>query len=520
MAGAQPKILKNTQEFVIPQDPRLAKLVPVRNISLHGVSSIAIPHTVESTRLARNFGYPVPAPILSQYSWPTDPTPFETQKITAALLTMNRRAYVLSEMGTGKTRAVLYACDYMMHCGFIKKVLVCAPLSTLVQVWDKEIFRYFMHRSTVVLHAPNRKKRLLRLQKHSDADFHIINHNGLENITAELVAQDYDVVVIDEGSVFRNPSTKLWAAAKEVLRTRPYAWLLTGSPAPNEPPDAWGQAKLLTPATATAYKGTFKRRTMTKVSMFRWVAKADANDHVYAMLQPAVRFQRDDCVELPETTYKTIDVPLSRQVKDVYSKMMAQLSLRFQQGSVTAANEGVLYTKLLQISCGWVYTSDKQIVSLDNKPRVRELLDIFSQSAGKVICFVGYRHAAEQLYTQLRSTISCALVHGGIQGQQRNVIFNVFQDGEDKQLLIAHPQCMAHGLTLTAANTIVWFTPVTSLEIYEQANARITRPGQKAKTLIIHLTGSSIDRKIYSRLRHRSKLQGALLELFTSDINK
>jgi len=99
----------------------------------------------------------------------------------------------------------------------------------------------------------------------------------------------------------------------------------------------------------------------------------------------------------------------------------------------------------------------------------------------------------------------------------RNEIFNTFQDSPEKQLLIAHPQCMAHGLTLTAANTIVWFTPTTSLEIYEQANARITRPGQSHKTLVIHLTGTAIERKLYSRLRQKARLQGALLDMFNDN---
>lgn len=515
--AAQPVVVKTSKEFLIPPDEGLSALVPGRMVDFRGQRVMAYPHNTETTRLARNMGYKVPAPVLSQYEWPSDPPPFSTQKTTAALLTMQARAYVLSEMGTGKTRAALYACDHMFKENQIEKVLVVAPLSTLTQVWDKEIFRYFMHLSTVILHHPVRKKRLALLRDNAAAKIHIINHDGLKMMRQQLIDQKYDVVIIDEVATFRNASTELWKAARSVIRNTPYVWGLTGSPTPNEPPDAWGLAKLLTPNRATPYKKEFIRRTMTQITEFRWVPKPDANDHVYAMLQPAVRFKRDDCVELPETTYKDIEVTPSKQVKDTYDNMVKKLKLAFQEGTVTAANEGVLFSKLLQISCGWVYTQDKGVVRLDNKSRVQELIDIYEQAAGKVICFTNFKHSTEELYARVLKKTNAAIVHGGTPMGYRNDIFNTFQDSPEKQLLIAHPQCMAHGLTLTAANTIVWFTPTTSLEIYEQANARITRPGQEHKTLVIHLTGTAIERKLYSRLRQKARLQGALLDMFNDN---
>ncbi len=515
--AAQPVVVKTSKEFLIPPDEGLSALVPGRMVDFRGQRVMAYPHNTETTRLARNMGYKVPAPVLSQYEWPSDPPPFSTQKTTAALLTMQARAYVLSEMGTGKTRAALYACDHMFKENQIEKVLVVAPLSTLTQVWDKEIFRYFMHLSTVILHHPVRKKRLALLRDNAAAKIHIINHDGLKMMRQQLIDQKYDVVIIDEVATFRNASTELWKAARSVIRNTPYVWGLTGSPTPNEPPDAWGLAKLLTPNRATPYKKEFIRRTMTQITEFRWVPKPDANDQVYAMLQPAVRFKRDDCVELPETTYKDIEVTPSKQVKDTYDNMVKKLKLAFQEGTVTAANEGVLFSKLLQISCGWVYTQDKGVVRLDNKNRVQELIDIYEQAAGKVICFTNFKHSTEELYARVLKKTNAAIVHGGTPMGYRNDIFNTFQDSPEKQLLIAHPQCMAHGLTLTAANTIVWFTPTTSLEIYEQANARITRPGQEHKTLVIHLTGTAIERKLYSRLRQKARLQGALLDMFNDN---
>jgi SNF2 family DNA or RNA helicase len=515
-----PVIVKSSKEFVIPNDERLAALVPHRGLLFRDTPSMAFPHTVETTRLARNMGHRVPAPILSQYDWDKhDPAPFETQKTTAALLTMNARGYVLSEMGTGKTRAALYACDHMFETREIKRVLVVAPLSTLTQVWDKEIFRYFTHLSTAVIWHQHRKKRIALFEKAMSDGTQILitNHDGVKMLTRALADAKFDVIIVDEVATFRNTQTALWRDMRLVCKNVPYVWGMTGSPMPNEPPDAWGLAKLLTPRRATRYKKEFKRKTMFQVSEFRWVPRPDANDHVYDMLQPAVRFKRDDCVELPEVQYKTIELPPSKQVKDTYENMVKKLKLAFQEGTVTAANEGVLFSKLLQIACGWVYTQDKGIVRLDNNRRVQELLDIYEQAAGKVICFTNFKHSTEELYARVAKKIKCDVVHGGVPIRHRDPIFNNFQDRESKSMLIAHPQCMAHGLTLTAANTIVWFTPTTSLEIYEQANARITRPGQDKKSLIIHLTGLPIESRIYTRLRQKARLQGALLDMFNDN---
>jgi len=514
VAIARPVISKRSKEFVIPPDSALANLIPSRDVLFRGAIHMAFPHTTETTRLARNLGHPVPAPVLSQYAWPSTPPPFETQKTTAALLTMNARAYVLSEMGTGKTRAALYACDHMFLNNEITKVLVVAPLSTLTQVWDREIYQYFPHLTTQILHG-TKTKRQNALKKH--AHVYIINHDGLGVIRSELMAMDFDVVIIDEVAAFRNKSTTKWKNMKAVLTDVKYAWGMTGSPTPNEPPDAWGLAQLLTPNRAPKAKREFVRKTMTQITQFKWIAKVDANDYVYDMLQPAVRFRRDDCMELPETSYKTIKIPPSKQLRETYDNMIKKLRLAFQEGQVTAANEGVLFSKLLQISSGWVYTQTKGVVALDNKARIQELLDIYEQSAGKVICFTNFKHSTVELYNRVRKKIPCAVVHGGVAKKFRDEIFGSFQNSSEKSMIIAHPQCMAHGLTLTSANTIVWFTPTTSLEIYEQANARITRPGQTKKSLIAHLTGTPIEGKIYTRLRQKASVQGALLDMFNDN---
>lgn len=512
-------VSKHEQRMFLPNDDRVKGLIPHDwEVAGRKGDMISVPHTVEVSRLCRNLGYSVPAPITHWYEWHSDPEPFRIQKITAALMTMNPRAYVLNEMGTGKTRSAMYAIDYLIKEKVIENVLIVAPLSTLSPVWDREIFQYFNHLKATVLHG-SRAQRIKNLRERNHV--YIINHDGVATILPELLEKRFDAILIDEVGAYRNKRTDRWEKMDKLARSGrgvKYLWGMTGSPTPNAPTDAWGLAKLITPERAPRWFKEFQRTTMTQVTQFKWIPKPNAIDDVYDMLQPAVRYRRDDCVELPEVSYQDIEIEASKQVDETYRKMIGQLRIAFEEGQITAANEGVLYNKLLQISCGWCYTQNKGVVKLDNQDRITEVRNIIDDSLGKVIVFANFTHAAEGLFEKLqKAKYKCELVTGGTSKQERDRIFAAFQNDDEPRVIVAHPQCMSHGLTLTEASTIVWFTPTTSLEIYEQANARITRPGQTHKALILHLTSTALERKLYNRLRAKAKIQGALLELFNDN---
>ena len=487
--------------------------MPYRTAKVKGQVYDAYPHSTDATRLARNIGYIVPAPVFVRYNWAAT-NAFHTQKISAALLTMNRRAYVLNEMGTGKTRAALYAIDWMLTQNEIQKVLVVAPLSTLENVWALEIMKYFPHLTSSTLYAYSRAARLKRLN--TKADIYIVNHHGVKTILDDLIKLRPDVILIDEIATFRNAQTDLWKSMNQLCPQAPYVWGMTGSPTPDAPTDAYGQVKLLTPTRVPKYFKAFKRDTMVQVSQFRWIPKPDATDKIHEVMQPAVRFKRDDVVELPPVSYAYRKVESSKRQGDTYKELMQKLVLAFNEGKIKASNEGVLFSKLLQIASGWVYTSDKKIVDLNPNKRLDELKQVIDESIGKVIVFADFVHTAENVAKWLSDKrYSVAMVSGKVPAHARNKTFGDFQNLDSPRVLVAHPKCMAHGLTLTAASTIVWYTPTTSLETYEQACARITRPGQTNKQLIVHLTGTSIESKVYRRLREKASIQGALLDLFT-----
>ncbi len=506
------KISNKHQAVLIREDPRVGNIIPhVRKLNKNGNVFYLVPHKPSEAKLLTNLGYKVPPPIVTHYDW-QGTTPFASQKETAAMLTTNHKAFVLNGLGTGKTRATLFAVDYLKSVGEINKVLVVAPLSTLTCVWEKEVFEVFPELTTKLLYG-TKAQRVKALNE--DADIYIINHDGVKVLLKEIIAsKKFDLVIIDEIASFRNARTNRWKALNTIVRDCRWAWGLTGTPTPNAPTDAWAQCRLLVPEKVTKYFKAFQQETMRQVSQFRWVPKNDANDTVYKAMQPAVRFTIDECVDLPETIYSTREAEMSKDQAAAYKDMMNEFHAEFAAKEITAANEGVKINKLLQIAGGYVYSNDRSVVSIDISDRLKTLKEIIEECNEKVIVFAPFVHIVTALYKELASYTSVEVVYGDTKKGDRDNIFTAFQNAPNPKVLLAHPQCMSHGLTLTVASTIVWFSPILSLEIYEQANGRIARPGQKNITNIIHIEGSPIEKRVYSRLRSRSKMQGILLDLF------
>lgn len=448
------------------------------------------------------------------YDW-LGKQPWAIQRTTTALLAKSPRAYVLNEFGTGKTRSVIWAADYLKRNHNIGPVLVTAPLSTLVPVWETELFRLDVKARVQILHG-SKQDRLDRLA--TPADWYIINHHGLDLIGDALEFKGFAVFVIDELAVLRNSRTRWWRAARRIIDNGNvrYVWGLTGSPTPKAPTDAWAQIKLLTPGNTTRTFTRFRDLTMNQITQFRWVRKPTAVSLIHQQMQPAVRFTLNDVTELPKTIYRRYNIELEPLAAKAYKLMLDKLRMQTNNGeTITAANEGILQSKLLQVSCGFIYTDTKGILRLPVQPRLDALLNIIESTDRKFIVFVPFVHALEGVAAHLlKADEDIVVVHGGTPVGLRNKIFRSFQETDSPRGIVAHPGCMAHGLTLTAANTIIWYSPTNSFETYEQANARIVRPGQTSKTLIAHLVGTSVERAVYQRLQDRKSFQGLLLGLF------
>jgi SNF2 family DNA or RNA helicase len=508
-------VTRDGAHVVVPWHSGLASLVPhARSLDWQGDRLLVMPNRPDEARIARNLGIAVPAPILTRYDW-CHSQPWDIQRVTAALLTESPRCYVLSSMGTGKTRAVLYAADYLLKSGGARRMLVVAPLSTLTPVWEREAFQLMLKYRVTVLYGL-RDKRLKLLG--DNAELCIINHHGVRVIGQELAAAGFDIVVLDELATYRNKSTELWKSAAMVVNApaTKFVWGLTGSPTPNAPTDAWAQVRLLTPSAVPRTMAAFQDQTMRRISTFRWIPRPEANQMVHAAMSPSVRYTREDVMELPECMVVDRDAPLDADARKAYKLLYDKARMITQQGdSITAVNEGVLLSKLLQVSCGYLYTDSKTVYAMPATGRLKALDTTIGETDHKVLVMVPFLHALTGVASYLRDQgHDIAVVHGGTGRTARDKIFTQFQSQPSPRIIVAHPQTLAHGLTLTEANTIIWYSPTNSLEIYEQSNARINRPGQKHKTLIVHLVGTAVERATYTRLRTKQRMQNCLLSLF------
>lgn len=472
-------------------------------------NSLLIYHGMVEYHLLKHLGIKVPHPMATYYDW-AGGKPFHIQVKTCLLMTASPRCYVLNDMGTGKTKAALWSWDYLNINKYAKKALVVAPLSTLRFVWGREIFATLPERKVVFLHG-SKEQRLKLLA--SDADIYVINHDGVKVIFPELLARtDIDTLILDELAVYRNNSDRSKLMRKLAERFT-YVWGMTGRPMPNKPTDVWAQCKIVTPPTVPKYFNQVRDLLMTKVSQYVYVPKEDAVERAFAMMQPQVRFALDDVVELPPCISRTIDVDLSPEQFDTYKKLTTLFHAMVQEKKITALNAGAAMNKLLQVALGWVYTSSPEFVRIPNQPRVDALLDLVGSAAHKTIVFVPYRHALAGLSKIFHDKeISHAVVHGEVKDRDR--IFNLFQNTSMYDTLLCHPECVAHGLTLTAADTTIWVSPTASLDIYEQANARIRRVGQMHKQQFLHLQATPVERKLYALLQRKQKTQDQLLSMF------
>jgi SNF2 family DNA or RNA helicase len=504
---------------VLPYDQRVRDIIPHTRIIKHNDKPyLLVPHNDVETKLLRNLGYQTPAPIVSQYDW-CNVKPFTAQVGTADLLVSNRRAYVLNSMGTGKTLAALFAADYLMQRGDIRKALIVAPLSTLTTVWEREVFARMPHRSINVLHGIKQRRRDMLA---ADADFYVINHDGAFTIRHELLNKaGLDLIIIDELAAFRTPGTRRWKVLEQLLHNRKYVWGMTGSPTPNAPTDAWAQCRLITPTTVPKYFKQFRDQTMLQVTQFRWTPKRESKAVVHAAMQPAVRYTIDQCVDIPATTYSERQVALSAEQARAYTQMRTEMRTDFDPAApITAANAGVQLSKLLQISCGFAYDRDRKAHDLPMHAKLQELETIVEEADAKTIVFVPFKYAVQTVSAELRKKYTVEVITGDTPKSERDRIFAAFQHSSDPHVLVAHPRVAAHGLTLTAANVIVWFSPTTSAEDYEQANARIPRPGQKLHTHIIHLQSSKAEARLYNALQKKLDLQGELLKLYKEIVGR
>lgn len=808
---------------------RITQVIPKSKVisEADGIYEVLVHWDLEEVHVLRNLGIKnVPSPIIGKYNWPGLYKPFEHQLQTAAFLTMHRRAYCLNEMGTGKSCSALWAADYLMSKGLVQRVLVVCPLSIMDSAWRADAFKSVMHRTVDIAYGTKDKRKKVIA---SDADIVIINYDGIEVVCEDIARGGFNLIIIDEYNHYKNAQSKRWKIMNGLIKHDTWLWGMTGSPASQSPLDAYGLAKLMNPASVPKFYGSFRDSVMIKLTQFKYIPKPGAEDEVFKILQPAIRFTKEECLDLPEMLYATREVPLTAQQAKYYKKLKEQMMIEAAGEEITTVNAAVNLNKLLQIACisyntpvltnnGWVpiqdvtkdhlvwdgvewvqqqgaiyrgtkpvvncwgvfmtedhkvltdtgwiealeinnvksgkkfnrakvwipssyskkrnihgqiqkgqmalpmrlrepsypresifeietqgntsklwmpswkrntphgkapclyklpqhdwalyeserqglsqlwgkrytrlrkmaarisillgrhvrfirqrfnirqnrrewpilegklpvgyaertseqytgkynvrypmrkndscsscryvqyktnnavqkikgrlastssaynptkqtqktfdilncgprnrfvvlgsngplivhncgsvYSDNKEVIEFDASNRLNALEEIIDESSHKVLVFANFRHGIEMIQNRLAASgYTVDVIHGGIPAGARTNIFQKFQTEPNPRVLVIQPQSASHGVTLTAANTIVWFGPVTSYETYVQANARVHRAGQKNSCMVIHLTGCPVEDKLYRALEQREKLQDSILSLYEEVMN-
>lgn len=516
------EIIEDKALLLRTRNPHKFNVIPKHKVvgEENGIYEIAVYWGLDEVRVLKNLGVKnVPSPITRRYTWAGRYKPMAHQIETSAFLTMNRRAFCFNDPGTGKTLSALWAADYLMNRGDVRRVLILCPLSIMHSAWMGDIGNSIIHRSAVVAHHAQSSRRIEMIQQ--KYEIVIANYDGL-NLIANEINNDgrFDLVIVDEANAYKNPSTRRWKALASIIKPETYLWMMTGTPASQSPVDAYGLARLVNPNGVPKFQTAWRDKVMNKITMFKWAPKPDAREKVFMALQPAIRYTKAQCLDLPPVITVTREVPMTPQQNKYYRLLKEQMLAQAAGETISAVNAGVVVSKLLQISCGAAYTDDREVVEFDAAPRLNVLGEILEETSRKVIIFALFRSSIETIVTHLtKQGYGVGQIHGDVTATKRGQIINDFQTTDNIRVLVLQPQATAHGITLTAADTVVFFGPLMSVEQYVQCIARADRKGQDSdKVTVVHIESSPIERKLFKAMNTKVNDSILLTDMFAEEM--
>lgn len=500
--------------FFAPDPFMIRALMPLSRLLPREDYNVAVKWSLDNVRVLRNLGFDAPMP--RDYDFPGKYKPMAHQLEMFDFYLAHPRCFNLSEPGTMKTKPTLWAADKLMQEGVIKRAAIISTLSTLQPVWEQEIFDTVFHRTWAEAHGSVEKRAKAMT---SDVDFFIFNHHGVvskEVWTAVHERKDINLVIVDEGSVFRQPGTDMYKALKSMLRKDQRVWWLTGGPCPNEPADAWAQCRIINPTAVPPFKGSFKREVQIEVAKYRWVPRPGAMRRVYQVMQPAIRFEKKDVIDLPPVVTINFQAKMSVEQTQKFKAMKNEMTAQFDGGSITAVNAADKIVKLRQILCGCIKNpANDDYITIDHKARFATLLEVVQTAVAKVIIIVPFKGIIRALETELkRANYTVGVVNGDVAANARKKIFTAFKTETDPHILLAHPKVMAHGLNLTEADLLVNYAPIYGNDDYSQVIERFNRAGQKNKMTIARIAAHPIEWDIYKSIDADGMTQQSIMNLY------
>jgi SNF2 family DNA or RNA helicase len=430
------------------------------------------------------------------------------QRRAVSFIKDQRRCGLFLDMGLGKTSSALTAVSDLRDEFAIHKVLIVAPLRVANSVWAQEAKKWaHLKHLRVSVCTGSQKARLVALQ--ADADVFVINRENIAWLVETLGAKwPFDMVIIDESSSFKNPSSQRFRAMRRVLPKTEYMVLLTGTPSPNGLLDLWSQIYLIDfgrtlGRTMTAYKQRFFEADFMG---YKFTPREGSASKIHSLISSSViHMSAEDYLDLPKRIDLIESVDLGREVVAKYEEFEETLLTELENGEeVEASTAAVLANKLLQFANGAMYTDANGNWSVIHTEKLDALAEIIEENPNEnLLVAYNYRFDLELLTARFPDAVVL---------DKKQETIDRWNRGEIKMLL-AHPASAGHGLNLQdGGSVIVWFGLTWSLELYQQFNARLHRQGQTKPVRILHVVAKkTIDERVLSVLSSKDATQKSLL---------
>lgn len=520
------------EQGLIAARMEVERAAPLRGVAVtavpngDGYETVVLPWTDESCRLLNNAG--MDAMIASPFFYEDHPkvegkyNAMTHQLITAAFMVLNPRGYILSDPRTGKTGSIILAMDYLQRMRYVTGAfLIVTTVTTIWSVWKESIERTLPHARVLVANGKTREQVLKQ-----PADFIITNYDSIRISSAAFIkAAENGLIgacVIDELTHVGNPSSQRHKAIDKLVNgcNMQYVIGATGSPG-NNPEAVFGMCRMInrTKLPCTTKRGWLERTT------FQWGPEPymrrlrdDAPHVMHKAMQPSIRFNKADIIDLPPITYRDMQCDTSAEQEDMREQFRQEAIAIANSGEkITAANGGVLASKMLQVAQGICISNDKKIIELNCKDRHQTLLDIIAETPNKVVvfcCFKGVLAMREKFLRQ--SGVTVERIDGDVAAGKRADILRRFQYEDEPKVLLAHPVTTSFGVELSRADTMVFDgPPMLGGFVYAQALERLSSAKQKAASInVVNLMATPEERRGFSMLKSGHDIGMFIASLF------
>lgn len=498
----------------------------------------AFPYTPRVAAALRDHGVPVKYPTKTARDFPLivkgkREKPFNNQVVTTRFLlnvsTENptSNAFVLNDAGTGKTLSVLWAWWYLRRVGAAGALCVLCPKSIVFSAWAKDIMASIPQAKVAYVVGDAKKRVPLCAPGY---DIYVMNHDGIKHNDALFKNRTITHVAIDEASAFNDRRTTRFKMLRDFCKNK-VVWAMTATPVSHSPDRAWALAQLVDRSRCEMSFSRFRDRVCREIKLGaiakKFVPRPGAEQVVYETLQPAVRFKKSDCLDLPPLMYEDRMIGLSTEQKQFAAKLLKDWQWEEDHGmgataTVSADNAAIRLNKLLQCYQGAVLRDDKSVLYLNCTERIDELCALIDESEGKIIVATPFRAVNAMLSAKIAHAYRdqggkdfVASITGSVSMNDRTQIVKHMQDPlHPLRVLLAHPETASHGLTLTEASTTVWYGPYFKSEFYAQMNERMNRPGQTRSMRIVHLISDKLEQQVFDLVKSRLATQDNILGLY------